>query len=239
IISLAWLADSQRAGRPAVLASASFGLTSLGLVLSGARGAWLGLCLGAAAMVLVQRDPSAMRRAVRLGAALLALAAITLLSGVGGFLYERIAGSASHPASWAQRYDALLAVASWGRRIPLIGLGFGGATELTARMGMLLPNLENEYLRFLLAAGVAGPLVLLVTGVRRIRSAIRLPSGPVRTAGIGCLTALFVNMGTYNLFSWSIAPSLFMALAVVTLRSVREPAPDGFAVAHRMAVRPA
>jgi hypothetical protein len=239
IISLAWLAESQRTERSTVLASTSLGLSSLGLALSGARGAWLGLCLGVAAMILGQRDALARRRVVRLMVAISIGAGIIALSGFGTFLYERLAGSAAHPASWAQRQDALVAVAGWGRRIPLFGLGFGGATELTARMGMLLPNLENEYLRFLLAAGVAGPLVLLVMGVRRIRSAIRLPSGLTRSAGIGCLTALFVNMATYNLFSWSVAPSLFVAVAVLTLGKAREPLHADIVLAHRMAVRPA
>ena len=132
-----------------------------------------------------------------------------------------------------------MAVVGWGRRIPVFGLGFGGATEVTARMGMLLPNLENEYLRFLLAAGVAGPLALLVTSVRRIRSAILLRSGLTRSASIGCLTALFVNMGTYNLFSWSVAPSLFVALSVAALGNAREPSKEGAVLTHRMAVHPA
>jgi hypothetical protein len=53
------------------------------------------------------------------------------------------------------------------------------------------------------------------------------------------LTALFVNMATYNLFSWSVAPSLFVAVAVLTLGKAREPLHADIVLAHRMAVRPA
>ncbi len=191
----------------------ALGICLVGLVLSGARGAWLGFAVGLVALVFAGRRSSQSLPVGRILAGLGLLAILVWSTGLWRIISERLFGLASHPGSFLQRYQALLAVAELWTRIPILGVGFGGADEITQNVGLRLPNLENEYLRFLLTAGLAGPLAFLALGLRRIRLAHRSLGFPHRAASISALVALFVNVATYNTFSWSVGPLLLYAVA--------------------------
>jgi hypothetical protein len=118
-----------------------------------------GLCSVYAVLTVVQRDRSWHTAAC--GSPRdrdLVLAGITALSASANSLYERLAGSAAHPASLGAAQDAWMALVAWWETDTLFGLGFGGgATELTPQKWDAAPNLENEYLRFLPGQRVVWP----------------------------------------------------------------------------------
>jgi hypothetical protein len=102
----------------------------------------------------------------------------------------------------------------------MFGVGLGGVAELTSAAGLVLPNLENEYIRLFLAAGVLAPMSLIFLGARRALSAARSPSY-LGTAAVGGIMSLLVNLATYNLFSWSMGPALLTMLAVMSMPARR------------------
>jgi hypothetical protein len=80
-------------------------------------------------------------------------------------------------------------------------------------MGLIVPNLENEYIISFFASGVMGPIALLVFGIRRLWLAwSRLPS-PSASRSFAAISAILLNLATYNLFSWSAGPALVLAVA--------------------------
>lgn len=193
------------------------GLSLVGLLLSGARGAWLSFIVALIAMGL-----SLVRKATfrRVGGAVVKIAVGALViwaTGLYQIVSERLFGSAFHAASIDQRLQALQSVGAIWSRLPLLGVGFGGAAELTGRVGLRLPNLENEYLRFFLTAGLLGPLTLLLVGTRRILRNMHRPPSRERIIALGTMTGMLVNAATYNVFSWSAGASLFAAVAFLSI----------------------
>jgi len=186
-----------------------------GLLTSGARGAWLAALVGIAGAVLTGRR-------IRLSewrpivTPALAIAVLVLATGLWSLAHERVSGGAFQPGSFGQRLAALTIFEKVWSRAVVWGVGLGGVAELTSAAGLRLPNLENEYLRLFLAAGILAPVSLVFLGMRRMFSAARQESY-TGIAAVGGLLALFVNFATYNLFSWSMGPPLLIMLAVMAL----------------------
>jgi len=216
LIALAWLFDGRPTGRTRSALLISLGLSLSGLILSGARGSWLGFVLGYGVLGGLHWSRAALRRIGQMVLAIAALGVLLVATGLWPIIYERLFGSAFHPGSINQRLAALESVSIIWKEVPAFGVGFGGADELTQKAGLRLPNLENEYLRLFLTAGVAGPLALLTLGARRIRTSLRSDPGPRRTAALAVIVSLFVNITTYNLFAWSCAPTLLVAAALLS-----------------------
>ena len=171
ILSAAWMMGDGVSRQARLVLGAALLISIAGLVLSGARGAWLGLVAGAALAAIVKGHVRGFSRLAPLIFGAAALALVVWGTGLWGIVYERMFGIASNPGSFGQRFQALLAVADASRRVPLLGVGFGGADEITQDVGLRIPNLENEYLRFFLAAGWVGPMALLCVFIRRNASA--------------------------------------------------------------------
>jgi hypothetical protein len=218
LIALGWLTDDRPQTERRLGSYVLLTLSLAGLVLSGARGAWLGFVLGAVAISVSKLGTVTFRRFGLVLANLVAAVLLLWVSGIWSFVYERIFGAAFHAGSLDQRLQALQGIPAFWSHIPLFGVGFGGAADVAARIGMKLPNLENEYLRFFLTAGLVGPVALLVVGIRRFLSNLRRAPSVARTISIGTTIGLFVNVGTYNAFSWSVAPLLFVAISILALR---------------------
>jgi len=189
-----------------------------GLVLSGARGSWLGLAFGTAAIAIAGHPGSRARRGVpALVGGIILLLGAAWATGLLTVINERLFGTATSPGSFNQRFQALLAVGEASRRLPFLGVGFGGADEITRDVGLEIPNLENEYLRFFLAAGWIGPLALALLWIRRLVVARVVLPTLQGTAAIACLVGLAVNAGTYNMLSWSVGPTIVCAVAFLAL----------------------
>jgi O-Antigen ligase len=212
IVAISWLVDSESSQRRKVALGAMLGCSILGLVLSGARGAWLALACGLVVITFARQGFSVQTRVVRLITIGACCGALLWLSGATSLVYERMFGDAVHPLSLQQRLEALNGIRVIWSQVPLFGVGFGGTADITARMGMLLPHLENEYLRFYLTGGILAPLIFLVVGCRRIAGLWKERPSAHRTAMLGILSAFMVNVATYNFFSWSVGPSLFVAI---------------------------
>ena len=140
-------------GRDRTAAWVSIGVCALGLLLSGARGAWLGALVGVIALLVITPAAESHKVAFRLGvASVVGWIALDSL-GVVGIVQEQLFGSASRPASVAQRIGVL---ASTSR-----GLDGGRSramdSERTWRRFMLrdyrFSNTENEYINFVLSGG--------------------------------------------------------------------------------------
>jgi hypothetical protein len=143
------------------------------------------------------------------------------VTGVWHIVADRIVGESAHPGSFNQRLMALQAIASVWSRVPLLGVGFGGATRVVQDAGLSVPNIENEYLRLFLAAGLAGPVVLLAIGFRRLATLRRDKSLTDRISILAAMIGLLVDMATYNLFGWSFGPPLFFIVTVLALPPTR------------------
>lgn len=217
LIAFGWQIEERSTGRHRLRTYLVLSVSLIGLILSGARGAWLSLLLGLFAIGLLKSREGEFGRFAQMTLLAAAVGVIVSATGLSQLIYERIFGSAVHVGSLAQRLEALHAIAAYWRTIPFLGLGFGGAAEITGRAGLQVPNLENEYLRFFITAGVAGPLALAILGGRRLLKSLRRPASVERTITIGLLVAVFADAATYNLFSWSAGPCLLVGLTFLAL----------------------
>jgi hypothetical protein len=189
-----------------------------GLVLSGARGSWLGIGVAIVLFSLIRIREGAGRTVWRIASYGVAGALLLWATGLWLLIEARLFGAAAHPGSINQRLLVVEGVKYVWSQVPLFGVGFGGAAEMGMRMGLRLLNLENEYLRFFFTAGFAGPTALLLLGARRMRLAIAtLTQSPVRIAVLCSMPAVLVNIGTYNMFSWSMGPPLLAALVFLAM----------------------
>lgn len=215
--SAAWMVGANVSYRTRLLLGAALLISLLGLVLSGARGSWLGLVVGTVLVVFLQLRRGGLHRLVPFVVGGAALVIVVWGSGLLNIVYERMFGIASSPGSLNQRFQALLAVVEASRRIPLFGVGFGGANEITQDVGLRIPNLENEYLRFFLAAGWAGPVALFWVFIRRFASARSCTTLPFQAGVLASVAGLAVNVATYNMLNWSIGPMLVFVIAFLAL----------------------
>jgi len=229
IVALVWLVHRRLTGRTTMLTIGALFLSLAGLVLSGARGSWLALVIAVLVIVFSLQRAGARRRLGILASIATITAPIVLLTGTWRYFYERIVGAASHPGSIDQRIQALEGISRSWPQLPLLGLGFGGAPEFSVLMGLKVLNLENEYLRLLLAAGVPALVLLAIVASRRFVAGFRQLPSPSAVSALACMAAMVVNLGTYNFFSWSIGPSLFFALCFLASPVVRRSraCPDG------------
>ena len=217
VIGWGLLTDARLSRRHRVVLQVALVASLMGLLLSGARGAWISLALSGGVMFLSGLRKDVAGRVGRGFVIVGAVFAVAWVSGLWGIIHERLLGSASHPGSINQRLQALEGLPVFWTHLPWFGLGFGGTTDIALRSGLKVPNLENEYLRFLLTAGVLGPLALLAFGIRRFAAAFRQAPSSLRTAALGAVVGLSINAATYNVFSWSIGPGLLVAVGILCL----------------------
>jgi hypothetical protein len=215
LLSRAFAGSARRSGFIADLALLAISMS--GLVLSGARGSWLGFLIGGTTVIGLRLSREGQRILWRALLILALCAGAVWISGLGEVVQERITGGATHPASLAQRAAALITVAKVWASIPLFGVGLGGAADVVGKAGMQFPNLENEYLRLFLGGGYLGTLLLFASLWRRIKAGVGEPRTTATTALTCAFVALAVNMATYNLFSWSAGASLFFVIAAVIM----------------------
>ncbi|MBE0416993.1 MAG: O-antigen ligase family protein [Coriobacteriia bacterium] len=175
-----------------------------GLLLSGARGAWLGALVGAAVLTLLQLKHLSPRSVAMAGASSAAAAVAAYATGAVRLLRERLFGGAQHPLSFQQRSQVLEVAKDALVEKPFFGHGFESVFERMYSSGLRLPNLENEYVALVLSSGVVGLAAFLVVAVRSVSSAARslARDGDALTL-LSLAAALLINIGTYNTFSWT------------------------------------
>jgi hypothetical protein len=218
IFSMAFVLDDRLSRDKRMPYAWALALSLGGLVLSGARGSWLGIGVAIVLFTFIRIREGAGRTVWRIASYGAAAAFLLWATGLWRLIDSRLFGAAAHPGSIYQRLLATEGVRYVWSQVPLFGVGFGGAAEMAMRMGLRLLNLENEYLRFFFTAGVAGPICLIVLGVRRIHAAAVLSSqSPLHMAAVCAVPAALVNIGTYNMFSWSMGPPLLAALAFLAV----------------------
>jgi len=192
-----------------------------GLIVSGARGSWLALFLGATVALgaTIQSRRLSGELVIRGSLVAVAVAGLVTMSGLGFLVRERLVGTAVAPASIGQRVMAFNAITDSLPDLPLIGVGPGGAASFLLHGGATVPNIENEYLIALVTGGPLAMIGLLTFCVFMVQRAFRdaltnLELGPLTLAVAVCL-----NIATYNLFSWSAGPPLFATVAALVLLS--------------------
>jgi len=191
-----------------------------GLVLSGARGSWLGFIAGSCVMGAALLTKA---RIQRVGWALLSIAGVVILvdtTDLGARIGERLWGSSVHPMSLEQRIEAMRAVAMVWRDAPVFGVGPGGMAGAVYSVGMRVANVENEYLIALLGGGAVCLFSLCIVVVRRNVQAWRYRDAPFGFEVLAGIVALSVNVATYNLWSWSAGAGLFAALVLLPRSSL-------------------
>lgn len=190
-----------------------------GLIFSGARGSWLallcGLALAFAATIQSRRvsGTAVIRGSLLVGA----IAGLAMVSSLGFIVRERLVGTASTPGSFGQRVVALQTIVDSIQDLPLLGAGPGGVDEFMVRSGALVPNIENEYLIALVSGGPLAMIALLAFSLLTIRIAFREAIATRDPGPLALCVGLSVNIATFNMFSWSLGPSLF---ATVTCLAV-------------------
>lgn len=194
------------------------------LLASGARGAWAGFVLAFAAGSLHGRVS---RRMVRVSGFVLVAVLLGAVTGLNTIVSERLFGTAFSPRSIQQRIDALeVATTAW-QHSPVIGNGPGGVSALVYREGLVTPNLENEYLAALLSSGLVGLLALLGLVLRRLLASWRQDNPAPWDPTFMLVLALVLNIGTYNMFSWSAGACLFFTVCALATLDRPERSTDG------------
>ena len=202
-------------GRDRMLATFSIAICSMGLLLSGARGAWLGVLVGVISLLVITPAAESHKIAFRLGIVSVASWFVLEASGVLAVAQDRLFGAAARPASLAQRVGVLAStVEIWGER-PVLGYGYGTYLEEIYAAGFRFSNTENEYVNFVLSGGIVSLAGVAIMGVRGVVLVWRSRyTALVPTMG-GLLVAWLVIIGTFNAFSWSAAFPLFMSMLAV------------------------
>jgi len=202
-------------GRERVLDSAGITVCAIGLLLSGARGAWLGTFVGVISLLLLTPGPESPKLAFRLTVG--GIVGWLVLSAVGALelIQQSLFGAASRPASIAQRAGVLASSFDIWRRRPIQGYGFGTYLEQIFAQGFRFSNTENEYVNFLLSGGLIAFGGWVLMGVRGVVLAVRGRRFYLMPAVGGLLIAWLVNVGTYNAFSWSVGFPVFMTVLAV------------------------
>ena len=202
-------------GRERVLDAAGIAVCAVGLLLSGARGAWLGTFVGVIAMLVLTPGPESPRLAFRL--TVVSVVGWIVLSAAGALelIQQSLFGAASRPASIAQRAGVLASSLDIWRQRPIQGYGFGTYLEQIFAQGFRFSNTENEYVNFLLSGGLIAFSGWLLMGARGVMLAVRGRGLYLMPAVGGLLIAWLVNVGTYNAFSWSTGFPAFMTILAV------------------------
>ena len=196
------------------LYAAALLLSVTGLILSGARGSWLGFVVGACGMTAALLSKTRLRRAIWGLLAIVTIAAVVGTTDLGARIRERLWGSSVHPASVEQRLQAMEAVGMVWRQAPILGVGPGGMGDAVRSVGLSVVNIENEYFIALLGGGAVGLLALSTLVVRRSVLAWYQRKLPFGLETMGTVVALVVNLSTYNLLSWSAGASLLVAVCL-------------------------
>lgn len=209
-------------GKRRVFVVAATGISVIGLLLSGARGAWLGALVGLIALLALTPGAESHKLAFRVSVGAVVGWFLLSATGVIELISERLFGAASRPASLAQRVGVLSsAVDIWSRR-PLEGYGFGTYLEQIYAQGFRYSNTENEYVNFLLSGGLIAFFGWTVLWARAVHHVWFGRAVPLVPALGGLLAAWLLNVGTYNAFSWSAAFPAFMVLIALIAQAYDE-----------------
>jgi hypothetical protein len=185
------------------------------LVVSGARGSWIAFGLALAMAFAMSLRSRLSRQHVRVLALGVAMVVLSVVTGLHTLVAERLVGSAAHPRSILQRIEALDVSAEVWIGSPIVGVGRGGVPDAVYGAGLTTINLENEYLAALLSSGFLGLGALLTVVFMRLRKAWTQTVAADRAISFALMLAVAVNIGTYNMFSWSAGPSLFVGIALL------------------------
>jgi hypothetical protein len=189
---------------------------SLGLVLTGARGAML--LTGAAVCLALVGYSSGIASVGKRALVLLALVGV-IAALVGPVVTDRFSG-AFDTASYRQRLTSLSVASAVLARSPVFGAGPGSAYREIAQRGHAVVIPESEYASQGMGLGLPG--LALVVGIP-VAAAIsrRRPGALRRTAPI--LVYILCIIGTHNVFDWwSGVPFFFTAVALIGAASSDE-----------------
>ncbi len=199
-------------GRQRALAVSAVLVCGVGLLLSGARGAWLATFVGSVALLAFTPGTESLRLAFKLTVATGVAWVVLVATGVSSLVNERLFGAASRPASVAQRVAVLATTSDVWRSRPLQGYGWGTYLQQIYAKGFQYANTENQYVDFVLAGGALTLSAFLVLCARGVATVWKYRLHAMMPALGGILVAWIVSIGTYNAFSWSAAFPFFMAL---------------------------
>lgn len=216
VILLSRLVSDYPSRRPTLGALTFLGCSFTGLIVSGARGSWIAALFGLFAAVttaIVRSRAIPLHRLIRLALLIGGLLAILVVSGFGQLVFERTMGSAVAPASIDQRVAATHSVLEAVPDIPLIGVGPGAMNQYMLRWGLVVPNLESEYLIALVGFGPIGLALLVACAIVLWTRALGIGRHSGNLVPLAAITAFLVNLATFNLLSWSAGAVLLAVLS--------------------------
>ncbi len=188
-----------------------------GLILSAARGSWLGFVAGATFSIVWGTYRGHWQRSMWVGIALVVVIGAVWVVGGGTIVMDRLFGESVAQGSLDQRREAIEAVRHVWTRSPIIGVGMGGVEDAVRSVGMSVPDIENEYLIGLVATGIIGLISLVGCVMRRAWLGLAERGGRSSQSALAAILGIGVNLGTYNLFAWSAGPSLLISIACLCL----------------------
>jgi O-antigen ligase len=184
-----------RRGRVTTLEASSLIAGTVGMVVSGARGAMI-LTLGAIVLAALMSRTNTTGWLRRLMVVVVAAAVVGSLAGP--LLQSRFSGSLES-ASFEQRLVSLRVAADVVLESPFFGVGPGGGYDAIASRGYAVDIPETEYAGQAMGLGIPG--LVMVVGVVAMATWSARRAGHVRWAAPLAVYSLGV-IGTHNFFDW-------------------------------------
>ena len=191
------------------LAAAGATVSACVLILTAARGSWLGLGVGLLVFLLLVPSKTRRRLLVMLGSAAVLGIIVAVVTGAFGLVVDRLVGSAQDARSLMQRVSALQVAANTFVRRPIFGWGFSNYADAVVRGGLTVPSLENDYVGLALKGGLPVLVAFAATVVVTIRHAWAHRGDVLVLTYFALLAALLVNTATYNVLDWTAMPVIF------------------------------
>lgn len=205
-------------GRAWLGALACLPLCAAGLLLSGARGGWLGASVGVAAVIAFEWRERGSSKVLSVLLALCLVGVTVAVSPVGDFVAERVSGATSQSSSYDQRIAVLSVTRDVVANHSFVGYGFRQGTDAFYSSGLRLANPENDYIVLLVAGGIPLVVLLFVLLLRSLWPPKRALLSPAGSVSMALLLALVVNIGTYNALTWTFGPTVLVLLVALTRR---------------------
>jgi O-antigen ligase len=236
-LPMAWyLASTGSSGFQRWLNRIYFIIATLGILLTGSRGA---LITTIVALSVIPLTLSQMRRSVRIaGIVVIILAAVAAVRFVPEESFERLSTTTTEISEG--NLTGRIAIWQSGLRAvpkrPLQGFGPGGWYRVAGRVGVRLRSSHNTYLSILVEEGMIGLVLYLLIFVVLLRRLRRLPvfEGRVGLTLLATLATAILPLG------WDTRKALWLVLALLVALSdvfVRMPLLPPPARAHRPPLR--
>ncbi|MGE0824672.1 MAG: O-antigen ligase family protein [Candidatus Binatia bacterium] len=235
--------DRRQARRWLALCSVTFGIVSIGILLSLSRGAWLAIGIGGLPFLWCGRVLFALRRSQVLLCRLLLLGSVVLLlcfvlggTSLDDQVSSRIKYTLTEDAGLHERVAVWQASLAMIRDFPLFGVGLGAWADVFPHYQKppwnvrIWQQAHNDYIQCLTEAGLIGAVLLgwfFLLAAMQLHRGLRSSPPELLPIGVGMISSLIV-MAVHSGVDFSLQiPAnavLFIVLLAIVLRLSHHPA---------------